>query len=154
MCRQRPGTFAAAPHEPALAERSGRHRGMDGDAAGADHEGRRCAGRPATERIEGGAWSGRAPIGGVDFSSDGGVSWATAKLQDPVSTFGWRGWTFPWAATRAGEYELCARAIDAAGNAQPLDQSWNLEGVENNAVQRVRVVVGAAIDQQTPADLL
>src|SRR5438876_7392819 len=109
---------------------------------------------PATHLIEGRAWSGRAPIVSVDFSSDGGVSWATAKLQDPVSTFGWRGWTLPWDATRAGEYELCARAIDAAGNAQPLDQSWNLEGVENNAVQRVRVVVGAAIDQQTPADLL
>ena len=109
---------------------------------------------PATHLIEGRAWSGRAPIVSVDFSSDGGVSWATAKLQDPVSTFGWRGWTLPWDATRAWEYELCARAIDAAGNAQPLDQSWNLEGVENNAVQRVRVVVGAAIDQQTPADLL
>ena len=51
MCRQRPGTFAAAPHEPALAERSGRHRGMDGDAAGADPEGRRCAGRRARRRL-------------------------------------------------------------------------------------------------------
>ena len=44
------------------------------------------------------------------------------------------------------------RATDAAGNVQPMDQSWNLEGVENNAVQRVHVVVGAAADRQEPAD--
>jgi hypothetical protein len=71
-----------------------------------------------------------------------------------VSAFGWRGWTYRWDATRPGEHELCVRATDAEGNAQPLNQSWNLEGVENNAVQRVRVVVGAAVDQQTPADSL
>jgi hypothetical protein len=44
------------------------------------------------------------------------------------------------------------RATDAAGNVQPLDQRWNFEGVQNNAVQRVRAVVGAAEGQQAPAD--
>jgi hypothetical protein len=73
-------------------------------------------------------------------------------LHDPRSPDAWRAWTCEWDATRPGEYELCVRAGDAAGNVQPLDQSWNLEGVENNAVQRVRVVVGSVADRQVPAD--
>ena len=39
------------------------------------------------------------------------------------------------------EHELIARATDDAGNVQPLQQSWNHHGLENNAVQRVPVVV-------------
>ena len=107
---------------------------------------------PTTLQIEGRAWSGQAPIARVDFSADGGASWAPATLQEPVSPYAWRGWTFRWDATRPGEYELCVRAADGAGNVQPLDQSWNVEGVENNAVQRVRVVVGSVADRQMPAD--
>lgn len=108
--------------------------------------------RPASMVIEGRAWSGRAPIVKVDFSSDGGDSWAAAALEDAPSPYAWRRWTYRWDATRPGEHELCARATDAAGNAQPVEQSWNLEGVENNAVQRVRVIVGESGDLQAPAD--
>ena len=107
---------------------------------------------PAMHTIEGRAWSGRAPISGVDFSADGGASWTEVALDAPVSPFAWNGWIHRWGPTAAGEYELCVRATDAAGNVQPMDQSWNLEGVENNAVQRVHVVVGAAADRQEPAD--
>jgi hypothetical protein len=58
-----------------------------------------------------------------------------------------------WDATTPGEYELCARATDAAGNVQPSSQDWNLEGIQNNAIQRVRVVVGASADSvQVAAD--
>ena len=41
----------------------------------------------------------------------------------------------------AGEYELCCRASDAAGNTQPTEPDWNVGGYCNNAVQRVRVTV-------------
>jgi hypothetical protein len=104
------------------------------------------------QMVEGRAWSGTAPISRVDFSSDGGRSWSAAGLEDAPSPYAWRRWTARWDATRPGEYQLCARATDSAGNVQPLDQSWNLEGVQNNAVQRVRVVVGAPDGQQAPAD--
>ena len=42
-----------------------------------------------------------------------------------------------------GDYELCVRATDAAGNAQPLDstETWNQGGYGVNAVQRVAVRV-------------
>jgi hypothetical protein len=58
-----------------------------------------------------------------------------------------------WDASKPGEYELTVRATDGASNVQPTDGNWNREGVQNNAVQRVRVVVTESDDQvQTPAD--
>jgi sulfane dehydrogenase subunit SoxC len=107
---------------------------------------------PSQQSIEGRAWSGMGAIVLVEFSSDRGATWSRAELDDEISAYAWRGWRCTWDATRPGEYELCVRATDAAGNIQPLDQRWNFEGVQNNAVQRVRVVVGAADGKQAPAD--
>src|SRR5437879_2072303 len=105
-------------------------------------------------RIEGRAWSGLAPVTRVELSADGGASWADAVLGPSVSAYAWRGWTHEWHAEAAGERELCVRATDGGGNVQPDQQSWNLEGVQNNAIQRVRVVVGAMNVTQPPADSL
>ena len=90
--------------------------------------------------LEGRAWSGYGPIEGVEVSVDGGESWSDAKLGEAPSEFAWRGWSHRWEAA-PGEHELCSRAYDAAGKAQPLRPDWNLDGYCNNAVQRVRVVV-------------
>jgi sulfane dehydrogenase subunit SoxC len=96
---------------------------------------------PGPCELEGRAWSGRGPIERVEVSADGGASWNDTPLGPPVSEFAWRGWTHRWDA-EPGEYELCCRATDAAGNTQPVDPEWNFDGYCNNAVQRVRVVVG------------
>jgi sulfane dehydrogenase subunit SoxC len=74
-------------------------------------------------------------------STDGGSSWTDADLEAPVSPHAWRRWTFEWAPTEPGEYELTSRATDAAGNTQPVEQPWNFKGHMNNLVQRVRVLV-------------
>ncbi len=108
---------------------------------------------PAVHAVEGRAWSGRGEVTTVDFSSDGGATWKPARLDAPVSAHAWRRWIVDWDATRPGEYELCVRATDSAGNRQPVEQAWNLEGVMNNAVQRVKVVSGTAqYPVQQPAD--
>ena len=107
---------------------------------------------PSVQLVEGRAWSGRAPIAGVDLSDDGGRTWAAASLENASSPYAWRRWTCRWDATRPGQYELCARATDAAGNVQPIESDWNLEGVENNGVQRVPVVVAQPDGKQPPAD--
>jgi DMSO/TMAO reductase YedYZ molybdopterin-dependent catalytic subunit len=107
--------------------------------------------QPGPHVIEGRAWSGRGAVGGVDFSADGGRTWSRAALEGAPSPHAWRRWTHRWQA-HAGEHELCVRAIDSAGNVQPLQPSWNSEGVQNNAVQRVQVVVGPAGAAQVPAD--
>jgi DMSO/TMAO reductase YedYZ molybdopterin-dependent catalytic subunit len=91
--------------------------------------------------LEGRAWSGLGEVESVSVSLDGGKSWDAAELEDDLgSPWAWRRWTFPWSPT-AGEYELCCRARDAAGNEQPLEPSWNLGGYANNAVQRIPVTV-------------
>ena len=108
---------------------------------------------PGGHVIDGRAWSGEAPLAKVDFSDDGGQTWAATSLDPATSPYAWRRWTFRWDA-RLGEHELCVRATDAAGSAQPFEQNWNFEGVENNAVQRVRVIVGRPERQQPPADSL
>ncbi|HEY6379207.1 MAG TPA: sulfite oxidase [Candidatus Dormibacteraeota bacterium] len=93
-------------------------------------------------RLEGRAWSGWAPIQSVAVSTDGGASWAAARLDgDATSQWAWRGWSWQWDPPAAGEYELLCRAQDAAGNAQPTAPAWNVGGYANNAPQRVAVTV-------------
>jgi sulfane dehydrogenase subunit SoxC len=90
--------------------------------------------------LAGRAWSGWAPVERVEVSVDGGETWADATLEAPLADYAWRGWRHEWQPT-PGDYELCCRATDAAGNVQPLEAEWNYDGFCNNAVQRVPVVV-------------
>jgi sulfane dehydrogenase subunit SoxC len=90
--------------------------------------------------LEGRAWSGWAPVVSVEVSLDGGEGWEQAELRPPPSKYAWAGWAYDWDA-KGGDYELCCRATDAAGNTQPTGASWNFDGYCNNAVQRVRVTV-------------
>jgi hypothetical protein len=97
--------------------------------------------RAGSHVLEGRAWSGFAAIARVDVSTDGDATWAPAELGAEIGgRFVWRGWRFPWDAPR-GDVELCCRAVDAAGNEQPLEAAWNLGGYANNGVQRVTVTV-------------
>jgi DMSO/TMAO reductase YedYZ molybdopterin-dependent catalytic subunit len=93
---------------------------------------------PGRVTIRGRAWSGRAPVARVQVGVDG--AWSDAILEEPLGEFAWRGWSFAWDAT-PGEHDLSCRASDAAGNAQPLDPIWNVQGMSNNFVQTVRVIV-------------
>ena len=92
-------------------------------------------------RLEGRAWSGCAPIGQVEVSVDGGTHWTNAELTHELEgPWAWCGWTFGWDAS-PGEHVLCCRATDETGDVQPLEPEWNLGGYENNAVQRIPVLV-------------
>ena len=95
---------------------------------------------PGPVVLEGRAWSGRGAIARVEVSTDSGTAWHDAALAPPAGPFAWRGWTYGWQA-EPGEHELVARASDEAGDSQPLEQPWNLHGLANNEVQRIRVSV-------------
>jgi sulfane dehydrogenase subunit SoxC len=91
--------------------------------------------------LEGRAWSGWGPIVRVEVSVDGGRAWQDATLDEPVGEFGWTRWTYRWKDAPPGEYVVCSRATDAAGNVQPVEPEWNFGGYVNNSVQRVPVTV-------------
>src|SRR5687767_9014426 len=87
--------------------------------------------------LAGRAWSGSAPIAGVQWARDGGGRDANLA---PSRDLCWRGWSAEWPAT-PGSHELACRATDAAGNVQPLEAPWDLSGFGNNGVQRIQVTV-------------
>ena len=103
--------------------------------------------------LEGQAWSGWGRIVRVEVSTDGGNVWADAELGRAGGEFAWQSWRHVWDADQAGQFELCCRATDAAGNVQPLSAPWNAHGVCNNQVQRIKVLVGHQLPPaQAPAD--
>ncbi|MDT7842178.1 sulfite oxidase [Streptomyces justiciae] len=96
--------------------------------------------RPGPVPLEGRAWSGRAPVTRVEVSTDAGQTWQEAELEpDGGHRWAWRHWRSTWTAT-PGEHTLTARATDADGHTQPLDQPWNRGGFAVNLVQRVPVL--------------
>ena len=99
-----------------------------------------AAGSPLA--IRGYAWSGRGPIAAVNVSDDGGRSWQSAVLGAAQSPVAWRSFELAWSApARLGDVALVARATDASGATQPLEQNWNSLGYMNNAAQPVTVRV-------------
>jgi sulfane dehydrogenase subunit SoxC len=96
---------------------------------------------PGPVMLQGRAWSGYGPIERVEVSTDGGRTFADARLEEPLGEAAWIGWGFEWDAPPGG-HVISSRATDAAGNTQPLAPPWNLKGYANNAVERIPVVVG------------
>jgi sulfane dehydrogenase subunit SoxC len=91
-----------------------------------------------TITLRGRAWSGGGAITRVEVGIDG--VWQDADLDPPIGEHAWRGWTARWHAL-PGEHELTCRATDAEGRTQPLEPLWNVQGVANNSVQRLTVLV-------------
>ena len=96
--------------------------------------------KPGRVRISGTAWSNTSPVARVDVSLDGGTTWKPAKLGKDKGQYAWRLWQLDWQAA-VGPHTLLARATNAAGQTQPLEQQWNPSGYLWNAVQRVDLQV-------------
>jgi hypothetical protein len=85
-------------------------------------------------------------VGGQDEGVAGGVQrgrrpdLTDAELGPHVGDFAWHSWSAQWEAT-SGEHVLCVRATDEAGNVQPSEQPWNYQGMGNNMLHRVEVLV-------------
>jgi DMSO/TMAO reductase YedYZ molybdopterin-dependent catalytic subunit len=77
----------------------------------------------APYRVFGAAWSGEANVTRVDVSTNGGKSWAPARLLDPQPPYGWRLWEYTWQTpSQPGRQVLMARATDRRGRTQPLER--------------------------------
>lgn len=97
-----------------------------------------------SQPLQGMAWSGNGSIVRVEVSTTNGTTWQDAVLGTPPSPFSWTPFTFNWANVAPGEYMLTSRATDSAGNTQPVDPVFNVQGMTNNSLYRVPVTVGNA----------
>ena len=68
--------------------------------------------------LAGVAFAGTRGISKVEYSTDGGSSWATAQFKAPLSNLTWVLWTVDWTPAREGAYRLVVRATDGTGAAQ------------------------------------
>jgi len=93
-----------------------------------------------TVTLTGRAWAGRLAVSAVEVSTDGGETWVGTRLAESAGRFAWREWSHDWRAT-PGSYALCVRACDSEGTVQPMDQPWTYQGMGNNMIQRVDVIV-------------
>ena len=105
--------------------------------------------------VQGVAWSNASPVTKVELSSDGGKTWAQAKLGGAATKYGFRKWSYVWKASE-GDYTLMSRATNTAGQTQPMTPEWNPNGYLYNASQPRRVAVitangGFASDVLPPA---
>ena len=88
----------------------------------------------ARGRIEiwGWAWSGAAPIAGVDVALDDN-EFLPAELDAPLAPHAWRRFALALEVRAPGRHTLRTRARDAAGRVQPDAPAWNEYGYGNNA---------------------
>jgi DMSO/TMAO reductase YedYZ molybdopterin-dependent catalytic subunit len=95
----------------------------------------------SSQRVFGFAWSGYAPIRGVEVSADDLRSWQPARLMRGEGPLAWTRWEYTWTPAAPGKVTLAARATDELGHAQPAETAWNRFGYQMNAIVRRTVEV-------------
>jgi DMSO/TMAO reductase YedYZ molybdopterin-dependent catalytic subunit len=68
--------------------------------------------------IAGIAFAGDRGISKVEVSVDGGVTWKTTIVKDPLSKYTWVLWTSGFTAADKGDYKIIVRATDKTGQIQ------------------------------------
>jgi sulfite dehydrogenase (cytochrome) subunit A len=90
--------------------------------------------------IEGIAFDSGHGIKRVEVSTDGGATWADARLDAEIGKYSWRRWRSSWTPRNRGQYRLMARATNSIGETQSKEQ-WNRSGFMWNVIQEVDVSV-------------
>jgi hypothetical protein len=80
----------------------------------------------------------------VEVSTDGGASWAAARLTGPVHKYAWRRFEFDAVLKQPEVYTILSRATDERGATQPVVPRWNPSGYLWNAPDRIDISVGGA----------
>lgn len=91
--------------------------------------------------VTGVAFSGEAPVTGVEVSADGGTTWQLADFLGPdLGPHAWRTFSMKWDAP-AGTHTLVCRATDGTGTVQPKERVENERGYAHNGWSDPGVVV-------------
>jgi sulfite dehydrogenase (cytochrome) subunit A len=88
--------------------------------------------------LKGIAFDGGYGIAEVAVSTDGGKSWAGAKLGQDLGKYSFREWQTA-VKLAAGNHELKVRAVNRIGQSQPAEALWNPAGYMRNVIETVRV---------------
>ncbi len=68
--------------------------------------------------LSGVAFAGTRGVSRVEYSTDGGRSWAAADFKPPLSSLTWVLWSAAWTPGTEGSYKLQVRTTDTGGVAQ------------------------------------
>lgn len=74
--------------------------------------------RPGLQEIEGFAWSGNGKVKAVDVTVDGGKTWQTATLEEPVLDKCLTRFRYRW-NWQGGPAMIASRTVDSTGYVQP-----------------------------------
>ncbi|HTI68034.1 MAG TPA: molybdopterin-dependent oxidoreductase [Caulobacteraceae bacterium] len=91
--------------------------------------------------VRGIAFDGGYGIAEVALSTDGGAHWRPTRLGPDLGRYSFREWSAAITLPR-GAHALAVRAINRAGQSQPMQALWNPAGYMRNAVETVRVRAG------------
>jgi DMSO/TMAO reductase YedYZ molybdopterin-dependent catalytic subunit len=74
-----------------------------------------------SNQIAGIAFAGNRGISKIEVSTDGGNTWKTAIVKDPLSKYTWVLWTSTFIPKVSGDYNIIVRATDKTGKVQSID---------------------------------
>ena len=74
-----------------------------------------------TSQIAGVAYAGDRGISKIEVSTDGGNTWKSAIVKDPLSKYTWVLWTSGLTPKASGDYKIIVRATDKTGKVQTSD---------------------------------
>lgn len=94
-------------------------------------------GKPAQAR--GIAFDAGYGIKTVLFSQDNGENWLEAKLGQDLGRFSFREWRIEFTPKQKGKLDLKVRALNFAGQIQPMTASWMPAGYMRNVVETVKI---------------
>jgi DMSO/TMAO reductase YedYZ molybdopterin-dependent catalytic subunit len=78
---------------------------------------------PGPLTLAGVAFAGNRGIQAVEWSADGGRSWAAAEMSPPLSPLTWVLWQVSWSPSREGAYSVMVRARDGRGDLQSAERA-------------------------------
>ena len=73
--------------------------------------------------IAGIAFAGDRGIAKIEVSTDGGITWKTALVKDPLSKYTWVLWTAGYVPPNKENYSIVVRATDKTGKVQTTEMS-------------------------------
>ncbi len=95
--------------------------------------------RTGKVEVSGMAWDGGYGITSVQVSTDGGKTWAAARLGQDLGRFALRPWSFDLSAKR-GKNSVMVNATNKIGQSQASQLIFNGAGYHNNVMQNIALV--------------